>query len=152
MEISTMGRVTVAAKVENLRDIFNAEQGIIRPDEIRTVEVADAVVDTGPATLLLPRDLIRRLGLNVVRTRTARTAAGSKRFVHYDAVRLTIRGRDCLSTVAAIPDDCPAIIDPVLLEILDLVVDPEGHSLIGNPEHGGEQMIEFYSFVEKPNR
>jgi hypothetical protein len=30
------------------------------------------------------------------------------------------------------------------LENLDLVVDPRGGRLIGNPEHGGEQMFEMY--------
>jgi hypothetical protein len=27
---------------------------------------------------------------------------------------------------------------------LDLVVDPQSRSLIGNPAHGGEQMFELY--------
>jgi hypothetical protein len=27
---------------------------------------------------------------------------------------------------------------------LDFVVDPAGQRLIGNPEHGGEQMIEMF--------
>jgi hypothetical protein len=30
------------------------------------------------------------------------------------------------------------------LELLDFVVDPVHQRLIGNPAHGGEQMIELY--------
>ena len=40
--------------------------------------------------------------------------------------------------------DCPVLIGQVPLELLDFVVDPKGRRLIGNPEHGGEQMIEMY--------
>jgi hypothetical protein len=62
----------------------------------------------------------------------------------YRAVRLTIQGRDCICDVAEIPDDCPVLVGQIPLEALDFVVDPAGQRLIGNPEHGGEHMIELY--------
>ena len=46
--------------------------------------------------------------------------------------------------VAELPDDCPALIGQVPLELLDFVVDAAGQKLIGNPAHGGEQMIELF--------
>ena len=39
--------------------------------------------------------------------------------------------------------DCPLLIGQVPLELLDFVVDPVGQKLIGNPDHGGEQMIDL---------
>jgi hypothetical protein len=36
------------------------------------------------------------------------------------------------------------LIGQVPLEMLDFVVDPQSQRLIGNPEHGGEQMLELY--------
>ena len=45
---------------------------------------------------------------------------------------------------AEIPDACPVLIGQIPLELLDFVVDPVGQRLLGNPEHGGEQMIEMY--------
>ena len=62
----------------------------------------------------------------------------------YDAVRLTVRERTCLTEVAEVPDDCPVIIGQTPLEVLDFVVDPKGQKLIGNPDHGGEQMIDLF--------
>jgi hypothetical protein len=47
METSTMGKVLVAAKIENLNDLFLVSQGLKSPQDVRTVEVADALVDTG---------------------------------------------------------------------------------------------------------
>jgi len=43
-----------------------------------------------------------------------------------------------------IPDDCPVLIGQVPLELLDFVVDPIAQSLVGNPEHDGEQMIDLF--------
>ena len=46
--------------------------------------------------------------------------------------------------VLEIADECPVLIGRIPLEALDLVVDPGGRRLIGNPEHGGEQIVEVY--------
>jgi hypothetical protein len=62
----------------------------------------------------------------------------------YSSVRLTIQGRDVVTEVCEVPDDCPPLIGQIPLEGLDFVVDLAGQRLIGNPEHGGEQMIELY--------
>ena len=57
---------------------------------------------------------------------------------------LTVQGRECPMDVAEVPDDCPVLIGQVPLELLDFVVDPANQRLIGNPAHGGEQMLEMY--------
>ena len=62
----------------------------------------------------------------------------------YGAVRLTVLGRDCIVEAAEIPDDCPVLIGQTPLELLDFVVDPVGQRLIGNPGHGGQQMIDMF--------
>lgn len=112
--------------------------------QVRSVEVTDALVDTGATILSLPRRLIQQLALQRHRTRTAGTSAETISFGIYEAVRLTIGGRDCVIEVAELPDDCPPLIGQVPLEMLDFVVDPVGQKLMGNPEHGGEHMFELY--------
>ena len=144
MEIDTMGKVTVSARMENLQDCYEAEKEGITPGRIRSVEVADAVIDTGATMLSMPRKLVEQLGLRRHRTRTGRTAAGVAEFAIYEPVRLTIQGRDCVVEVAELPDECPVLIGQVPLEVLDFVVDPVGQKLIGNPDHGGQQMIELF--------
>jgi hypothetical protein len=59
-------------------------------------------------------------------------------------VRLTVQERDCLVEVAELPDECPGLIGQIPLEALDVVVDPVGQKLVGNPDHGGEQMIDMF--------
>jgi predicted aspartyl protease len=144
MEILTMGKVIVSARIENLQDVYEADKRVLPPEEVRSVEVSDALVDTGATLLSLPRRLVAQLGLTLHRTRTARTAAGVLSFGIFSVVRLTVQGRDCITEVCEVPDECPVLIGQVPLELLDFVVDPMGQRLIGNPDHGGEQMIDMF--------
>ena len=77
MEIPTMGKVLVTAKIENLHDLFDERTGRLSADKVRSVEVSDALVDTGATMLSMPKRMITQLGLHPVRTRQARTSAGA---------------------------------------------------------------------------
>ena len=143
METATMGKVLVTARLENLEDLYKAAQGTLTAEQVRAVDVTDALIDTGATGLLLPRRLIAQLGLSVLRTRPARTIAGQVDVPIYRAVRLTVQGRDCISDVGEIGDEFPVVMGQVPLELMDFVVDPKRQRLIGNPEHGGEQMIDI---------
>ena len=144
MENATMGKVLVKAKIENLEDLFSVYKGLLKPEEARCVEVTDALVDTGATTLLMPKRMISQLGLRHVRTRQAEGLGGSVPVPMYSVVRLTIEGRDCALEVGEIDDKFPVLIGQVPLELLDWVVDAKGQRLIGNPAHGGEQVIEVF--------
>ena len=139
-----MDKVLVTAKIENLHDLLDVERGLLPDERARRIEVRDALVDTGASTLSLPNRLIAQLGLRPFRTRQARTSAGPATLHMYGVVRLTIQERDWNGDVVEVPDDCPVLIGQLALEGLDLVVDPVGQRLIGNPAHGGEHIIELY--------
>jgi clan AA aspartic protease len=139
-----MGRVAVPAKIENMEDILAAKKEKAPRKKVRTVEVTDALVDTGATFLSLPRRLIEKLGLYRFRTRRAKTSAGMVEFGMYGMVQLTVQGRDCFVEVAEVPDECPVLIGQIPLESLDFVVDPVNQRLIGNPEHGGEHMFDMF--------
>lgn len=142
MGIATMGKVHVSAKIENLEDQYKAHQGLITPDQVRGISVDDALVDTGATGLMIPRRLLAQLGLRPTRTRQAKTVGGQVPMQMYEAVRLTVQGRDCVVEVHEIPDDLPVLIGQIPLEALDWVVDPVNQRLIGNPFHGGQHMVD----------
>lgn len=145
METPTMGRVLVAAKIENLNDLYEVSQGRYKPEDVRAVEVPDALVDAGATYLSLPQRLINQLGLQRYRSGRALISGGFLReFDMYGVVRLTIQGRERTMEVAALPDACPVLIGQLPLEMLDWVVDPKGQKLIGNPAHGGEEMFDMF--------
>lgn len=144
METETVGRVLVAAKIENLGDLFMVDKGLLPPEEVRTIELDDALVDTGATGLSMPRSMIEKLGLKQIRTRTAVTSAGVVQVGVFGTVRLTIQGRDCPTDVTELPEECPVLIGQIPLEAMDWVIDVKNHCIIGNPRHGGEQIIELY--------
>jgi len=143
METITLSKVLVAARIENLEDLFRVEQDQLAPDQVRHVEVTNALADTGAMMLSLPRRLIEHLGLKQYRTRQVKTSSGYAEAGIYAAVRLTIQGRDCHVDVASVHDECPVLVGQVPLELLDFVVDPVNRCLCGNPEHGGQHMVDI---------
>jgi len=144
METATVGKVVVSAKIENYFDVEGVFRGEVSPEQVRCLELDDAVVDTGVTTLSLPKRLIDQLGLRLLGERQARTATGMTTFGYYGPVRLTVQGRDCTIEVAEVADESPALIGFVPLQMLDFVVDPKNQRLIGNPDHGGVQMWDMF--------
>jgi len=142
MVTATIGKVLVTATVENLNDLFAVGKGLLSGDQVRRVDVADALIDTGATGLLVPSRFVRLLGLEPLRIRPARTIAGPTPLQIYRAVRLSVQGRDCVSDVTEIPDNFLIIIGQVPLELMAWVVDLRGQRLMGNSEHGGEYMVE----------
>jgi predicted aspartyl protease len=138
METAEMGKVVVTAKIENLQDVFDADRGLLPDDQVRRIEIPDAVIDTGATTLLLPKRMVAALGLKPLRTRHSRGLGGDFLLPVYGTVRLTIQGRDCVLDVGEIDDQYPVLVGQIPLEALDWVVDTKGRRLVGNPDHGGE--------------
>jgi len=141
---TSMGEVLVTAKIENLFDIEERERGVLSASQVRSVEVIDALVDTRAWGLLLPKRLIALLGVRQFCTRQERGISGETPIPTYSVVRLTIQGRDCSLDVGEISDDLPILIGQIPLQMLDFVVDGKNQRLIGNPEHGGEDMMDVF--------
>lgn len=143
MESECMGRVLTQATIENLRDLWDQERGLIADDEVRFLEIDDALVDSGATLLSIPTRLIRQLGLKKTASKRVTSSAGMMEADLYTAVRLTIQGRTCTMDVMEVPDSVPVLIGQLPLEHLDFVVDMRSHKLIGNPAHGGEHIYEL---------
>jgi predicted aspartyl protease len=139
-----MGKVTVAATIENLNDVINARSGQLSAEQVRRVTVENALIDTGATGLLLPRRLIQELGLVQFPAQQARGIGGPVIMPVYSVARLTVQGRDCSMDVGEIDDNLPVIIGQIPLESMDWVVDLKNQKLIGNPEHGGEHILEVF--------
>src|SRR5262245_14623911 len=137
METAEMGRVVTDVTIENAGDLWNAEQGTLGLDQVRRVAVPDALVDTGATTLGLPTRIIQQLGLRKSAEKRARSSMGPSTLNIYGPVRVTIQGRSCPIDAMEVPDEVPVLIGQIILEALDLVVDPRGGRLIGNPAHDG---------------
>ena len=138
-----MGRVLTAAQIENVGDLWEAQTGKSPMATVRTIQVSDALVDTGATTLALPSRLIQQLGLIKVTEKRVTSVNGLATVSLYSPVRITIQSRACTVDVMEVPDNIPPLIGQIPLEMMDLVVDLQGRRLVPNPAHNGEQILEL---------
>ena len=125
--------IRTRVKIWNFLDQALAERGIISPSEVRSIELEDAVVDTGSTRLVLTAGLVQTLGLPTVNEITVRYA--DNRTARKSIVRgalIEIMGRTAIFD-AVVEEDGQPLIGMVVLEELDLWPDPQRGILTTNP-------------------
>ena len=138
-----VGRILVQMKVENYGDLEMLHRGALPAEQVRSLELT-ALVDTGAKYVSLPPSEIARLGLRHLKTKTARTAAGPVEQKIYSPVRVTVQERDAVNDVAELPEGSPPLLGQIPLEQMDFWIDVTNQKLVGNPEHGGQWMIDQF--------
>jgi len=128
-----MGRVVTKLKITNKTDQDNALEGSIPADRVRTVEI-EALVDTGASQLVLPEDIVKRLGVPYQGTRPARDARGIVVEVPWvGGLFIEILGRQMTCDALVVPVGATPLIGQIPLEGCDLVVDPKSQEVRPNP-------------------
>ena len=129
-----MGEIKVTIAIENFGDRYKFWDGEIQEETIRKYEM-EATVDTGAVMLLLPQDVVEKLGLRVLR-KVVVTYADERKEERNVAGTVTIKIGDRFMNTDCIvgPPLCEALIGQVILEQLDLIPDPQKHTLTPRPE------------------
>ena len=127
-----MGKVIEKVKITNLLDTT------------KSVEV-EAIVDTGVTMLVLPKDIVKKLGLGKieeVKVRYADNHEGTKEI--YGGVILELKGRKGIFDVLAESEKSQPLIGQIVLERLDLVVEPSTRKITPNPRSPDMPMLEIF--------
>ena len=129
-----MGEIVVEAELENPLDRGYFERGQGNESDIRRTTVS-AVVDTGAVMLMLPQNVVERLGLNVRRTVIV-TYADERKEERPVAGPVTVRlcGRFMSIDCVVGPPLSEPLIGQVVLESLDLIADCRNQTLAPRPE------------------
>ena len=138
-----MGRTKARLIVRNASDVEKAADGALPQPEVRAVEI-DAIVDTGAAYVCLPRAEIEKLGLRFVQNAPVRTANGRAVRRIFGSAEIQLLGRTAHMDVMENDEDTPPLLGCVLLELLDLIVDPKAGQITPNPEHDGKWVVDCY--------
>ena len=129
-----MGEIVASMKLENTVDRDNASEGLRDESTVRRATV-DGVVDTGAVMLVLPEDVVGRLGLRT-RGKVVVTYADERRELRPVAGPVTVhigdRGMNADCIVG--PPLSEPLIGQVVLESLDLVADCANRTLGPRPE------------------
>jgi len=112
-------------------------------DATKTMEV-DAVIDTGATMLGLPQNLIQQLNLRRLREVTVKYANNDRqqKFI-YAALFVEIKGRIGTFDVLAEAEGSEPLVGQMILEELDLVVEPGSRRLVPNPRSPEMPMVEI---------
>lgn len=128
-----MGKVMEKIKLTNSYDEQMVQSGYWQPEQVRSIEI-EALVDTGATMLILPADVVARLGLREQGRRNVVYADGRREEIPWiGGIRLTVLGREMIASALVVPAGTTALIGQIPLEELDLIVDPKSRALRVNP-------------------
>jgi predicted aspartyl protease len=126
-----MGKVTEKIRLTSLLDRTKSRE-------------VEAVIDTGATLLVLPQDLVEELGLTRIRDVNVRYGNNSVEAKGvYGAVTLELKGRRGIFEALAEAPGSEPLVGQVVLESLDLVVDPRSRTLTPNPLSPEIPMVEI---------
>ena len=144
-----MGEIVASMELENTVDRDNASDGLRDESTVRRATV-DGVVDTGAVMLVLPEDVVGRLGLRTQRqvaviyaderrafSRGARGACPSQeKELRPVAGPLTVHidNRSMITDCVVGPPSSKPLIGQIVLSALDLVADCRNRTLGPRPE------------------
>ena len=112
-------------------------------DPAKSIE-AEAVADTGATMLVLPQNIIDALGLRRIGERRVKYANNQIQLkAVYRGVVLELKGRDGIFDVLGEVEGSEPLIGQIVLEALDLVVDPVTRTVIPNPRSPDMPMVEI---------
>jgi clan AA aspartic protease len=135
-----MGEVRVMVRLSNAADMALVRRNLMRPEEIRVVE-ADALVDTGAVTFVLPSLVVERLRLARPFKQVADYADGRRDEVDVtEPVFVELLGRHTVEEALVLGDE--VIVGQTILEKTDLYVDCRQKRLLPNPAHPDQPVLQ----------
>ena len=109
----------------------------------REIEL-EAVIDTGATMLVLPQNVIDKLNLRKMREVKVRYANNKTEIKSiYGVVTVEMCGRAGEFNVLAEPEGAQPLVGQIILEQLDLIVDPSTRKVIPNPRSPEMPMVEI---------
>jgi clan AA aspartic protease len=132
--------VRVMVRLSNAADMALVRRNLMRLEEIRALE-ADALVDTGAVTFVLPSLVVERLGLARPFKQVAEYADGRREEVDVtEPVFVELLGRHTVEEALVLGDE--VIVGQTILDKTDLYVDCRQKRLLPNPAHPDQSVLQ----------
>lgn len=136
-----MGELRVKARLTSAGKRFLVRRGQLSSDQVRQYD-ADALVDTGAVSLIVPSFVVQQLGLELVGKKNAELANGEVVTVDVtEPIEVGINGRTV--TLEALMTGNEVLIGQMVLEATDMHVDCTNQRLIPNPAHPDQPVLKL---------
>ena len=138
-----MGEIVASVELENTTDRDNASEGLRDESTIRRIRV-EGVVDTGAVMLVLPENVVSRLGLRT-RREVIVTYADERKETRPVAGPVTIHigNRFMIAECVVGPPLSEPLIGQIVLEALDLVADCTNRTIGPRPESPDSPLLKL---------
>ena len=138
-----MGEIVASMKLENTGDRAIVSEGLRDESTVRRTTV-DGVVDTGAVMLMLPEDVVSRLGLET-QSEVLVTYANEYREIRQVAGPVTVRigDRGMIAECVVGPPSSEPLIGQIVLEAMDLVADCRNQTLGPRPESPDRPLLKM---------
>jgi clan AA aspartic protease len=134
-----MGEVRAKVKLTNAADMALVRRNMMKPDEVRSLE-ADALIDSGAVSLVVPSFVAEQLGLARPYKQVAEYADGRREEVDAtEAVLVELMKRRTVEDALVLGDE--VIVGQTILEKTDLYVDCRERRLVPNPAHPDQPVL-----------
>jgi clan AA aspartic protease len=141
MSTEEMGKITTTLTITNRIDQANAKQGLIPPEQVRSMTLENVLVDTGATTLCLPQDAIAQLGLELLREVDVTTASGFRKARIFQDARISLLGREGTFECLELPGGRDALLGVVPLEVLGIELDLTNQQLKVLPDTSADTYL-----------
>ncbi|MEG4091690.1 aspartyl protease family protein [Microcoleus sp. AT3-A2] len=132
METTTetpMGKVITTVVITNPLDEWKAEDNLIPIEQVRSVTLKNVLVDTGTTTLCLPKDVIARLGLKILKQVVVETATGISEARIFQDAKISLCGREGTFECLELPEGKTSLLGVIPMEALGIEIDLKHQSL-----------------------
>ena len=138
-----MGEIVASMELENAADRGIVSQGLRDESTVRCTTV-DGIVDTGAVMLMLPENIVSRLGLERQR-QVVVTYADERKETRSVAGPVKVRiGNRFMNTDCVVgPPLSEPLIGQIVLEALDLVADCTNRTLAPRPESPDSPLLKL---------
>ena len=136
-----MGKVFTKLTVINRADQILTENGIIAPEQVRSITLENVWVDTGATTLCLPPEVIAKLGLRVLKEVNVATAMGIGRARIFQDAKIFLCGREGTFECLELPGGSNALLGVIPLEALGLEPDLRNQQLKVLPDEATDTYL-----------
>lgn len=130
-ELRQVGRFSVDVELANNDDLVQARLGQLDNSKVRRTTIRGIIGDSGATRLVLPRSVVKQLGLTTkrkVKVRYADRRSGLRDEV--GGVFVEIQGRNNVFSAVVEPKRDSALVGAIVLEDMDLLVDPAHQRLV----------------------
>ncbi|MEG4276068.1 aspartyl protease family protein [Microcoleus sp. MON1_C1] len=141
-----MGKVIATVVITNRLDEAKAEDGVIPIEQVRPVTLENVLVDTGATTLCLPKDVIARLGLKILKQVVVKTATGISEARIFRDASISLCGREGTFECLELSEGKTPLLGVIPMEALGIEVDLEHQSLKVLPDGPTETYLTILGY------